>query len=108
MKNPALIVLVVLSGLLLGACHSLAENKPAEIQNFEQCVAAGYPMTMSYPSTCRTPDGKIFTNQKQKLRMEERCANQCGNGTCEEIVCMGLGCPCPENPQICPQDCKGN
>ncbi|MFA4872807.1 MAG: hypothetical protein WC659_02630 [Patescibacteria group bacterium] len=34
------------------------------------------------------------------------CKNLCGNGTCEEIVCMAIGCPCPETPSTCPQDCK--
>ncbi len=34
------------------------------------------------------------------------CKNLCGNGVCEEIVCMAIGCPCPETPATCPQDCK--
>lgn len=34
------------------------------------------------------------------------CKDMCGNGTCEEIVCMGTGCPCAETPQTCPQDCS--
>lgn len=33
------------------------------------------------------------------------CIDQCGNGTCEEIVCQGTGCPCAETPVTCPQDC---
>jgi len=33
------------------------------------------------------------------------CNNLCGNGTCEEMVCMGSGCPCAETPDSCPQDC---
>ena len=31
------------------------------IDSYDACVAAGYPVTMSYPSTCRMPDGRIFT-----------------------------------------------
>lgn len=34
------------------------------------------------------------------------CKNECGNGTCEEVVCQALGCPCSESKQSCPQDCK--
>jgi len=34
------------------------------------------------------------------------CKNECGNGTCEEIVCMAVGCPCAETKASCPQDCK--
>jgi len=33
------------------------------------------------------------------------CVNKCGDGTCQEIVCMGSGCPCPETAEACPQDC---
>lgn len=33
------------------------------------------------------------------------CVNQCGNGTCEEMVCMAVGCPCAETVESCPQDC---
>jgi len=36
---------------------------------------------------------------------EEACKNLCGDGTCEEVVCMAIGCPCAESAQSCPQDC---
>jgi hypothetical protein len=34
------------------------------------------------------------------------CVDNCGNGICEEIVCLGEGCPCPETPESCPADCS--
>ncbi len=34
------------------------------------------------------------------------CTNQCGNGRCEEMVCLAVGCPCAETSESCPQDCK--
>lgn len=34
------------------------------------------------------------------------CKDLCGNGICEEIVCMAAGCPCAETAQICPKDCE--
>ena len=34
------------------------------------------------------------------------CKDLCGNGTCEEVVCMAVGCPCPETKASCPKDCK--
>ena len=34
------------------------------------------------------------------------CKNQCGDGTCQEIVCLATGCPCPETKESCPQDCE--
>jgi len=36
----------------------------------------------------------------------EGCKSLCGDGICQEIVCMAIGCPCPETSQNCPQDCK--
>ncbi len=29
----------------------------------------------------------------------------CGDGICQEIVCMAIGCPQPETPSSCPVDC---
>ena len=40
--------------------------------------------------------------------LEERgiCQDQCGDGVCQEIVCLGTGCPCVETAGSCLQDCK--
>lgn len=32
----------------------------------------------------------------------------CGNGTCENMACLGVDCPIPENNVNCPQDCGNN
>ncbi|MGB9719580.1 MAG: DUF333 domain-containing protein [Candidatus Anstonellales archaeon] len=37
---------------------------------------------------------------------ERFCKDMCGDGVCQEFVCMAVGCPCPEDPTSCPQDCK--
>lgn len=37
----------------------------------------------------------------------ETCEDLCGDGTCQEIVCMAIGCPCAETKESCPQDCVG-
>ncbi len=34
------------------------------------------------------------------------CVDKCGDGICQEIVCMAEGCPCAETHQSCPTDCK--
>lgn len=34
------------------------------------------------------------------------CVDTCGNGTCEELVCQGTGCPCAESVDTCSQDCR--
>jgi len=35
----------------------------------------------------------------------EVCENLCGDGTCQETVCLAVGCPCAETKENCPQDC---
>ncbi len=37
---------------------------------------------------------------------QQICVDQCGDGICQEVVCLGSGCPCPETPASCPQDCS--
>ncbi len=33
------------------------------------------------------------------------CEDVCGDGVCQEIVCLSEGCPCPETVDTCPADC---
>ncbi|MCW1296396.1 MAG: PepSY domain-containing protein [Candidatus Parvarchaeota archaeon] len=33
------------------------------------------------------------------------CKDLCGDGICQEIVCMATNCPCPETKENCPKDC---
>jgi len=33
------------------------------------------------------------------------CVDKCGDGDCQEIVCLGEACPCAESAESCPQDC---
>ncbi|NIP40228.1 MAG: DUF333 domain-containing protein [Candidatus Aenigmarchaeota archaeon] len=39
-------------------------------------------------------------------KTDEVCKDLCGDGTCQEVVCQAVGCPCSETPETCPQDCK--
>jgi hypothetical protein len=36
---------------------------------------------------------------------EETCKDLCGDGECQEIVCLAIGCPCSETTESCPEDC---
>jgi eight-cysteine-cluster-containing protein len=38
----------------------------------------------------------------------QTCKNMCGDGVCQKIVCEAIGCPCAEDNETCPQDCKLN
>ncbi|MFN7161230.1 MAG: GerMN domain-containing protein [Candidatus Gracilibacteria bacterium] len=35
------------------------------------------------------------------------CIDKCGDNKCQEVVCTGSGCPCPESAKSCAMDCKG-
>jgi hypothetical protein len=76
--------------------------------NFAECVAAGGAILKSYPGQCVTKDGLRFIDEAQAhaAKAERACKDLCGNGTCEEMVCMAIGCPCAESHESCPADCK--
>ncbi|MBN2517462.1 MAG: hypothetical protein JXB14_01315 [Candidatus Altiarchaeota archaeon] len=71
------------------------------VNSFGECVAAGYPVMESYPRQCRTPDGRTFIEEVAI------CEDRCGDGFCDDMVCLGEGCPCAETPESCPEDCAG-
>lgn len=109
-----------------------AGSRP-KISSFEECLAAGNAILRTLPARCMTADGKTFTeggagfkvdrnigrrgvtqgNGIEDLGLEGKgvagkgtCRNLCGDGECQEIVCMAVGCPCPESAATCPKDCK--
>lgn len=47
---------------------------------------------------------EFFRGECQKG--ERFCKDMCGDGICQEIVCMAIGCPCSETKETCPEDCK--
>jgi hypothetical protein len=48
---------------------------------------------------------RVDVNVTAPRRYVGVCRDLCGDGVCQEIVCMAVGCPCPETSQTCPQDC---
>jgi hypothetical protein len=49
---------------------------------------------------------KDYSTERQGEDNQQICVDQCGDGICQEVVCLGSGCPCPETPASCPQDCN--
>ena len=37
-----------------------------QVSNFEECANAGYQVMESYPRRCKTPDGKVFTEEAEE------------------------------------------
>jgi hypothetical protein len=69
-----LIVSVILAGCVSDVEEPVDNITPADndtvdgdgtvydIDSFEECAAAGYPVMESYPRQCRTPDGRTFVS----------------------------------------------
>ena len=76
------LILIVLLIITVYYAPSLSYiNGGLTTKNFEECVAAGYPVMESYPRQCRTPDGKVFVEQINNgqifCRPEDREAEAC-------------------------------
>ncbi len=97
-------ILIVFLAIVIAVLLMFLKPKTAQsnVNNFEECVKAGYPVMETYPRQCKTPDGRMFI-ENTKI---ETCKNLCGDGVCQELVCMAIGCPCAESKESCPQDCK--
>lgn len=47
-------------------------------------------------SCIKSPENQCSVNQ----------TSYCGDGICQEVTCAAVGCPEPETPENCPEDCK--
>jgi hypothetical protein len=57
-------IFIVILAALAVIIFFIAKTKPQKpISNFEQCVAAGYPVMQSYPPQCTLPNGKFFVQK---------------------------------------------
>ena len=43
----------------------------------------------------------------KKTPLKKVCKDLCGDGICQTIVCLAVGCPCAETAESCPEDCSG-
>ena len=117
--------------ILLGSGCTVAQSPGAQspgpkITSFEECVAAGNVIRRTLPPSCMTRDGATFIEGKSPNSIEiiedlgleggrplekspgsgkAACRDLCGDGECQEIVCMAVGCPRPESAASCPKDC---
>jgi hypothetical protein len=112
-NKKKLIIGIIIGLLLVGLIGGFIYLKKrsitiGEITTFEGCSKAGYPILETYPRQCQMPDGRTFSEKIEVATPmpEEICENLCGDGICQEIVCLGSGCPCLETAENCPIDCE--
>jgi hypothetical protein len=80
------------------------------IVNWEASVAEENPDIAACPADAKLcPDGSAVGRTGPNCEFapcpEETCKDMCGDGECQEIVCLAIGCPCSETAETCPSDC---
>ncbi len=60
-KIIASIIGIVVAVAAVAAWLVYFKSSSLEVQNFEECIKAGYPVMESYPRQCKATDGKTFT-----------------------------------------------
>lgn len=113
------ILLVLLGGAFiyfsLGSQTSTVSGKPdpsrpAQCPMDAKVCPDGSAVGRVGPKCEFAPCGKGQELQDFKIIGEPRgadasCKDTCGDKKCEEVVCLGAGCPCAETVESCPSDC---
>lgn len=55
-----IILIIIIANAIVFSLFIINPEENNNINNFEECVAAGYPIMESYPRQCMTTDGKKF------------------------------------------------
>lgn len=115
MKPKARLLALSLLLSAFGACTVSAQNEIGA-GGYDECVARGGKILKTFPPQCVAPDGTIVRSTDSATAVppavegtaapaKQFCKDLCGDGTCQEIVCMAVGCPCAESAASCPEDC---
>ena len=83
------VVLTIIAGLLVAFSQNRAQKSLFSITNFDECVAAGFPIIESYPEQCTTPDGRTFVNERQTAPSPDSITfNGCAVAGCSGQLCV--------------------
>ncbi|MBU0466541.1 MAG: DUF333 domain-containing protein [Nanoarchaeota archaeon] len=83
----------------------------AELENFNLIEGDCQLLVGAYATCSDCGDGicEEWENECNCLEdceePQQICESLCGDGACQEIVCLGEGCPCAETIETCPGDC---
>lgn len=102
-----ILALVLLSlGAAIGYSIGLDQGDRGDqnINSFEECADAGYPIMESYPEQCRTPDGRNFVREVNGPTACTMDAKICPDGTAVGRTgpnCEFEACPTSSNSGKC-------
>ena len=83
-------------------------NNQAEIDKLREQIQKSGKIREEIESRIPDFNRKIIEKKEiiEEQYSEKVCKDLCGDGVCQEIVCMAIGCPCAETAESCPEDCK--
>jgi hypothetical protein len=84
--------------------HAPPAQGPGKPRSFKECVQAGGRIQETQPPRCVLDSGLVFV--EPPVEQKSACKDLCGDGACQEMVCMAVGCPCAESATSCPADCS--
>ena len=100
-KIISLAIVLVLVGMgvgyYLGFDHGYEKNR--EINTFEECAEAGYPIMESFPEQCRTPDGRNFVRVIDDPVIPPIDTGNGGNGN-GPVACTMDAMQCPDGSYV--------
>jgi hypothetical protein len=81
-NKKTIIIAVVILSVMLSVAYALTQRGDiqklsSQVNSFEECVAAGYPVMEKYPQECVTPDGAAF---ERRLSKDESVGGFDGSG----------------------------
>jgi hypothetical protein len=93
MKSKRLLYGILVIMLLIGGVACLTTSgRPTitqEMNSFDDCAKAGYPILESHPRQCRTPDGRVFVEPvlSEVCTSDQECGEgfYCKHGLCAEF-----------------------
>jgi hypothetical protein len=104
LKNARIFVVSAVAASFL-VITAQADDRTATLpRSFKECVERGGKIEATQQTVC------VFNNALRFVQLEESasksCVDHCGDGICQEIVCMAVGCPCAETTDSCRKDCS--
>lgn len=85
--------------------NQIKEEQIREVNSFEECAEAGYPIMESYPEQCRTPDGRNFTKQipeqpRPPVASPVVPPNNGNDDGANQVVCTMDAMQCPDGSYV--------